>query len=549
MKPINSQDIIYKKPPLNSYLGLYNDKLAEMLVDNFSLKYLSSATINRLEAQTKFYEYLEKYVQICNLLDEDSEINIHISEDDQILHGILKNKYGNRISGYGRHYFLKLKIMFFLRFFISIISKFYHIIISRLKPISGKKYDYVIRTYFDYRSIDQNGLLKDQYFGNFINDLKINGKLLVVYKVMRNKDYFKFIRMKSAGFDSVSLDYFLNPFSLAKSYIAFFKSHIVANKRFIYNNRDCTDLFQLFLDEDYLKLRGIGVFIEKEISIKLLRLEPENIFFPYENQTWEKIYQYIKKSLCSSVKIIGYQHTGVSYKLLNYFPSKLENKLPVFPDKVITVGVIINNLLLERANYPSEIVVGGALRFNKHFVKDGDIEIKSPTTKIHKKIVYAFSYDRNKYGKIINLLKEVFGESEITVLLKFHPDYVEEDILKSFKSILPDNFIASGAVSWDHIFQNVDFVLYDDNSIAFEGMIHGLKTFSVADSEQIYDITRKFDFDIWQENLTKDDLIRIRNQLLSGMFDKEFDIDAVHKYLSNYFTKYSSKEHFDVFTY
>ena len=84
-------------------------------------------------------------------------------------------------------------------------------------------------------------------------------------------------------------------------------------------------------------------------------------------------------------------------------------------------------------------------------------------------------------------------------------------------------------------------VLYDDNSIALEGMIHGVKTFSVAETEKIYDITRKFHFNEWKENLNKNDLIIIKNQLIDETFDKEFEVKNIQIYINNYFTKYKSE--------
>ena len=549
MKTLNSVDIQYKKPILNEYIGEYNDKLATILVNNFSVKYISSATINRLEGQTKFYEFIEKCIQISELLDSDKEIYVQINKEDQILYDILRKRYGQRIKGKRDYYFLKLKLIFFPKlialFFINLIFS----IISRLKGITEKEYTFVVRTYFDYRSIDENGYLCDQYFGDLIDDLKINGKLLVVYKMMRGREFLKFLKIKSLDFDAVALEYFLNISTLSKAFKSFMHSHIELKEKFIYKNHDCTEMLQLFINEDYLTFKGLSVFIEKEVAIKLLKLHSENILFPYENQTWEKVYPLIKNHLKSDTKITGYQHTGVSYKLLNYFPSKVEKHLPMFPDKIVTVGVIIRNVLLEQANYPSEIVVGGALRFKKHFLsnRNSNIEISCSGKKINKRIVYAFSYDRKKYNRILNLLLEIFGSTEIDVLLKFHPDYIEGDILKSFGKELPRNFKPASTIDWDEIFRTVDLALYDDNSIAFEGMIHGVKTFSVAESEKIYDISRKFDFNDWDENLNKNDLIVIKNQLIDGTFDKEINVRTIYTYINKYFTKYNTKEYFTKF--
>lgn len=548
MTIINSVDIQYKKPLINDFIVVYNDKLANILVKNFSMKYLSSATINRLEAETKFYEFLEKYIQISELLDSNKKIYLQISKEDQILYGLLKKKYGQRVTGNRDHYFLKLKLLFFPKLIILFFINLIFSIIGRMKDITKKEYDYVVRTYFDHRSIDKDECLRDEYFGDLIDDLKKNGRLLVVYKVLRRGEFLKFLKTKSCDFDSVLLEYFLSSYKILNAFKSFFYSHIILKEKFIYNNHDCTELLQSFLNEDYLTLKGLHVFIEKEIAIKLFDLNPKNIMFPYENQTWEKMYPFVKALLKSDTKITGYQHTGVSYKLLNYFPSKIEKHLPIFPDKIVTVGIIINNLLLEQANYPSEIVVGGALRFKKHFLNGkSNIEISYPNKKINKKIVYAFSYDLKKYNGILNLLIDIFGNTEINVLLKFHPDYIECDILKSFNKQLPKNFIAYGAFKWDEIFPIVDLVLYDDNSIAFEGMIHGVKTFSVAQTEKIYDITRKFYFNEWKENLNKNDLISIKNQLIDETFDKEFEVKNIQKYINNYFTKYNYEEYFTKF--
>jgi len=547
MNVINSEDIKYKKPGLYEYIVVYNEGLASILVNNFSLKYLSLATINRLEGQTKFYEFLEKYIQISELLDSDKEIFVQISKEDQILYDILKKKYGQRVTGNVDQYFLKLKLLFFPKLIILFFINLIFSIICRLKPTTERTYDYVVRTYFDHRSIGENECLRDQYFGDFIDDLKTNGKLLVIYKMIRRRDYIRFLKTKSYDFDAIVLEYFLSFSSILKAFRSFLYSHIKVKDNFIYKNHDCTELLQLFLNEDYFTFRGLVVFIEKEIAIKVFNLNPKIILFPYENQTWEKMYPFVKDLLKSDTKITGYQHTGVSYKILNYFPSKIEKHLPIFPDKIVTVGKIMRNLLLEKANYSSEIVVGGALRFKNHFSNNSNIEISYPDIKLKKKIVYAFSYDIKKYNGILNLLIDIFGNTEISVLLKFHPLYNESEVLKSLKKPLPANFIVAGAFKWDEIFPLVDLILYDDNSIALEGMIHGVKTFSVAETEKIYDITRKFDFNEWKENLDKNDLIIIKNQLIEKTFYKEFEVKNIQIYINNYFTKYKSEEHFTKF--
>ena len=68
MKKLFSSKIDFKRPPLEDYLTTYNNLLADILIENFSMKYLSSLTINRYEQETHLYQKVEQYIQIRKIL-------------------------------------------------------------------------------------------------------------------------------------------------------------------------------------------------------------------------------------------------------------------------------------------------------------------------------------------------------------------------------------------------------------------------------------------------------------------------------------------------
>lgn len=551
MKYISSDQIKYRKPDIDDFLVTYNELLAKILVENFdSFKYQTSATINRLEAQTHFYEYVEKYIQIVELLEANPELHVEICHNDQIIYRPLKEKYGRRISGkytyadgIKRKFIFKLTFHFFIELILLIVSK------VLFKP--KDKYDYIIRTYFDFRCVDQkSGVIRDDYFDRFLEDLKTVADVLVVFKLLnlRNwRNFGRFIRAKKdVGFDVCLLEYFLSPYELCKAFYSFIKSCIRLKSPLIYKGHDISQLINLSMEEDYYNRRGLVVYIEYYIAKRILKLSPDRLFYPFENQTWEKVYPLAKKRGNFHTVIVAFQHTGFSYKLLNHFPTRIEKHLPIFPDMILTTGRIFKRLLTENAHFPSPIKVGAALRHDK-FVTNGKFTFKDPVNKVLGRIAYAFSSDIEKHFRITDLLLDVFEDTGITVYLKFHPLFDEKLILKKLNRHLPANFVPASNIPWQDIYNSVDAILYDDNSLSIEGIFNGVKTYMLDEEEPIYNIERMFGFNEWERKLNKNGLIELRQAILNKTFDKTYNVENVKTYIREYFSEYSTETAFNRF--
>ena len=545
---MRSHEIAYAKPSIESFLGEYNTALASILTENSgNLAYIASPVINRMEAQTHFFEHVEKYIQIRNLLLNDNACGVLLTNDDTFLYERLKNEFNDRVkSETGRDgniirsiksYLKKAYLLLFIYKASSfLIRTFILIAASRRTSPPSKKYASIITSYFDFRCKNGDGTMREEYFGPFSADLALHENLLVVLRMIHLKDIRAFIKLSGAGnnFDSCLREFFLTPLGAIKSLAKFSAGKIKLKKKCMYKNTDITALLQKMIDINFYTLHGIDVFTEYEIAKKIFMLKPDEFYMPYENQTWEKTYQLARKENAGAgTRITGFQHTGLSYKLLQHFPAQVESALPFYPDRILTVGKIYQRLLKEKAHFPCEIVEGAALRHSK-YMAGGAINVKMPHKSLQGRIAYAFSYDTSKYAKIINLLINVFGDGKLTLYLKMHPDYNENEVLRSLSIQLPRNFVLAQKMPWNTVFDSVDCVLYDDNSIGMEGMING-------------DCGRMFYFSGGNTSVSAEDLKKLKNDLENATFDPSYDVNRIREYIDLYYTPYSKEKHFSLY--
>lgn len=537
---VRSEEIKFHRPPLESFLGEYNDLLAGILVRSFpSFKHLASPTLDRMEGQTHLYERLEKYLQLRERLSRDPALRLELVADEQALYPALRMEFGGRVRGADT--FWSQALRFPLRFLWNLGFTLAASLVSALWGRPRGSYQSVVRTYFDFRCRDGAGRLREEYFGPFLPDLAQASRTLVVFKLVNKGDLGLYRRLRGkAGFDHCLLEAFLSPWAVLRVYLSYLFSRARLEEPCPYHGVDARPLIQRSLNEDYLNLRGLPAYLEREAARGILRPSVRRLYLPCENQAWEKAYPLVRREKdLSRLFIVGFQHTGLSYKLLNYFPSRLESSLPVFPDRIVTVGQVLARLLREEAHFPSEIVEGAALRHEK-LVQDGTFRVRPPSPEVQRGVVYAFSYDLSKYRNILEALTAAFEGSPVMVYLKIHPLYKEEDVLRSSGLTLPPNFVPVQGLPWEEVYRQVDCVLYDDNSIGLEGLTQGLKTFMLDAGEPIYRCDRMFYFSEWEPTLDREGLFRLRRELEAGTFSKHFDVRRVSAYLKSYYNPYSS---------
>ncbi len=498
---IGSVDIFDSSVLSENDIWEYNDLFSKIIYDHKDyLKYLISPTLTRIEGQTFFYE------SVCRLIyslfvSSDTEDNILFIN---VNHSLLMAMISQFQKSGKKFYYNKYKVVLFsaiswirftLRALKFLCDRSLYVLISRIflkAPDRSCLYDYAFKTFYDYRSI-VGGTCRDQYFDPLIMDLVKKQKRIIIFnRVLHyNKPglfikYVSSIARTSCGYENTVIDSFLNFSDIFKSFVSGFIKRPGIDRMIIFKGRDITNLAKYFLMDDFKKMRWFDTWLEYYFAKKLFKnFAIERLIYPYENHPWEKSYVFARNELKSPVRLIAYQHSSISYKVTQHFPGKFEQDINIFPDKILTVGKMIKNIMEEKGHYPPGLLEEGcALRYPALFKEPG---LSLPGKK--KKIAYAFSFDMKNYERVLKFLTDIFDGTEYTLYLKFHPVYIK--LINKDKELSPNLFDARD-IPWGKLLEDIDILLYDDTSVGIEALRYNLDVGYFALAEQVYNTDRLF---------------------------------------------------------
>ena len=485
---------------LEDFLGEYNDLLSTASLEhNGEFASMASPTLNKQETITFLFKEVATYLDNPNSFKR------------------LKNK-------------LSVWLMFSFR----IVYFFLNLVVNsiRFHVNSIPENCVYIRTWLVPRSI-KDGKVRDDYFSELIDDLKKNrpvvvglhpltfGKLLTTFKRTNKEENY---------IVPIGLLKIKDIFSLLVEYVS--SAKIQLNQKYYYKGKEISFLINKSLKKDYYNFRSFQAYIDLYIARKIKQYHPKSVIYVFENQSWENAYLTTFKG--SKTETIGYQSSGFTFRFLNFFPSKLDAKNALFPDKIFTVGELYSKLLKKHGNYPIPIKTFAALRFNYTHI-NGEYEIKSTERKIFQRILYAFPVHYYQYSRIIRDLIDVFGGSEIEVHLKFHPLFnIQIDKLG-----LPNNFVLWTSNKDKSLRELYDVVLFNDNSFGIESLIQGVKSYEYNFGE-LYPEARFIDFNCYDSLMQKDNLYTLKEELLTFAFKKKFDTKKVRDYINNCYKPYNN---------
>ena len=487
---------------LKDFLVEYNEVLSKAVLEHKGkFAALASPTLNKQEVVTFLYEDVIKYINAPSDTVKKEKVFI-----------------------------------LYLKFIARLIFLLLHLLRDsrRFRIHSLPKGCLYIRTWLVPRSI-KNGIVKDDYFRQLIGDLHKSHNIVV-------------------GFQSLGYGRLLNEFLKAKkppNYIIpigllssvdilciFFEyittAKIQLKNDYLFKGKNINEIINNSLNSDYYNLHSFQAYLELYIAKKIKKYKPEIFLYMFENQAWENAYLSVFKNV--AIKTIGYQSSGFSFRFLNFFPTKLDSQISLFPDKLLTVGDLYTKILKDYAHYPIPIQTFAALRFD-YPSSNSKYLIEEPIKKIHNRILYAFAVHRYQYEKIINDLVDVFGNTDIEVYLKFHPLYNE----KTINVKLPNNFKIIKLIQMNLLRDTYDIVLFNDSSFGVEALMAGVKSFEY-EIESVYDETRMFQFNLYINKLKKDDLNAIKESISNGTIKKKFSVKNAKEYVNNFYKVYGDPE-------
>jgi len=487
---------------VKDFLVEYNELLSKAALEHKGkFAALASPTLNKQETVTFLYEEVIKYINSPNDL-------------------VKKEK----------------AFILYLKFIARLGVLLVHLLRDsmRFRIHSLPKGCLYIRTWLVPRSF-KNGMVQDDYFRRLIYDLQKSQNIVVGFQSLGyGRLLNEFLKAKKPPNYVIPLG-LLSPVDILGIFCKYITTAKLQLKNdYLFKGKNINEIINNSINSDYYKLRSFQAYLELSIAKKLKKYKPKIFLYMFENQAWENAYLSVFKD--AEIKTIGYQSSGFSFRFLNFFPTNLDSKISLFPDKLLTVGDLYTKILKDYAHYPIPIQTFAALRFD-YPSNNSKYLIEEPVKVIHNRILYAFAVHRYQYEKIINDLVDVFGDTDIEVYLKFHPLYND----KAINVKLPKNFKTIKSIQMKLLRDTYDLVLFNDSSFGVEALMEGVKSFEY-EIDSIYDETRMFQFNLYINKLEKNDLILIKESILNRTIKKKFSVKKAKDYINNYYKVYVDPE-------
>ncbi|PWH11101.1 hypothetical protein DEJ39_02065 [Bacteroidetes bacterium SCGC AAA795-G10] len=189
----------------------------------------------------------------------------------------------------------------------------------------------------------------------------------------------------------------------------------------------------------------------------------EKIIYPFENKSLEKL----MLLALGNIKTIGYQHSSVSHRHFSLILSKDEIKINPLPEKIVTIGEITKNWLIDVGNFPEEIIKTGVyLRGNRTLkLRKRFFDKKNP------KLLFVFSSGYDEVKKTINFLdtgNKVLDSYKIK--FRFHPDFPIYGLNKYYNNWITNNVDSISKKSLNDELKWCDILVYISSSVVIEAI-------------------------------------------------------------------------------
>jgi hypothetical protein len=276
----------------------------------------------------------------------------------------------------------------------------------------------------------------------------------------------------------------------------------------------------------------------------------QTCYMTYEGNHWERMFIMGLREIRPNIEIIGYQHAAIPQSAAGIFISCKEISLIPHPDRVITTGERITEILHKNSCLPKNRIQSGcALRYQYLYSL-----VQSPIRKISRNTytILLVLGDLDSLSLLLYAIKEAKLLSDVNFIIRTHPILPLEQffsICGMDYSDLPNNMSVSNIDYVQGDIERCDTVLYWSSSVALEALMMG-KSLIYFDRGDVlsFDPMSFIDFNDLKWTVQFDESILSIVDEVTNMKHSEFvvKVNKGREHIMDYFSQ-ENKENMKVF--
>ncbi len=381
-----------------------------------------------------------------------------------------------------RHFLLKYtpsgSVYAFLRmFFCAVYAK----VNFPVKFKTDKKRN-VVFSILSPQSFKKDGSYSDVYFGRFIEYLrekKYDFINLVTVRPAFYRRLLKKVRTEVSDVPIFPVERFLTIGDLVRCFfisISKYFSPIRLSGSTKIDGVDIARLIKKNIRYDYMTpffFDNLKVYFAVKKLARKMRIA--RFFYPFENRPFEKMAILALREASPETHITGYQHASISLRHTNFLLGRSESSFTPLPDSIITMGEATKDILMNKGNFPQEIIkVGCALRQAPFSGK-----AKKRKEKIRNLFV-ALATNIEEYVKVIDFLNEAsIDSSGYELWIRPHPVFSLEEAIK-ITGTPRFTFHKADKESLEECYSWADAILYVHSTLAIESIMRGIPVINLG---------------------------------------------------------------------
>ncbi len=464
----------------------YIDFIYKLNADNHSFLWWPLELTTKSPLDSELCEKTFRLLIVEDLLKEQGDHLLVISDDTALFEQVKINhgdlKIINAIEGgLDLKSIIKDHIPVFIicAFFRVLLFKFYTMLYRSLSINPNTDYT-IIRSLLSEKSFADDGTYNDTFLGKLYYYLAQTGAPSIIFATVLKpyRHNLKEIqrKAKAQNISVIPQEYHVSLLGIAicliRALLKYYSKIKIKGDAKI-KDQEIKYLVKMAIREDYRTHRffvNLLSYYSTKSFLKKVRFN--KLFYPFENRPWERMMLYAIRESGKNIQTVGYQHSAISLRHLNYMLGKDERNILPLPGRIIASGMVTKEIMQDMGNFPAEILkVGCALR------QEGLSDLGSSNNR-HRKIsnllvILASSLD--EHIQTLAFLNSAFSnrQNDYKICIRPHPMISFEEAKRLTPSV-NFNFSEDRNKSIHESLRGADIVLYNSSTAGLEAIALGI---------------------------------------------------------------------------